>query len=755
MSDDVNQLCKACWENDTKAFKAIVKKNASAVLGFNDRGQTPLYCAARNNHWQLVKRILSNPSFTNCDALEPVSKSTALHAASHNAAKEALSLLLSFGCNIKINNLHNNTAEQESNILCIEVWKHFNEASVAGLDAYGFPVFFDILGDCGYDFKVEYDFFNHKSSFWKTFDFSELIKTLKKKPLKSSQHLPKSLQYEEEQPTESPLRSTPPPDKPALPVVPSPLLKPKGSITKKDIPPLEKPPTPSTFKEIQKLRESVPLVDLQLLFLSRYLQKLLESPIDYKNLKNWIHLLLNLLALKKHVGWLEKRMDKYILQVSEKLRKQLLDKMDECLEHFEVFFKAMRALQGHDKSGHVIIQEESKPLPENQQAKPKAKIFNFQKSPQSPNYQMLSHQRKRKERFKDVSPHSTSEELENDEKCILEQNEHKPEEAKETINKSAEVGTLKPNSTDQSESKAEKVKESDSQFTQNKQEVKDIGTELFPVYDLTQYLRQDNSLDTQKFVNHFELQVNQNLAALGEANKPPIKPVFKSILGFIQQIWEKYKEFFDNEEFNQKMQEFTKKATVVKDILAQENAILEDHLQFMEIVLENVNLNSFSAGSVLVLNYFKKYHTELSPLESETLPTFPIKVPFFIELKDYPVEIKNEEDWAKHQKEYKQIHSIVLKATEAMPTTFPQHLPNLSTHNGKPYLPISTADDYALLLGRYHAFISQMDDLKNNWLVTLRLFYPSISLLNDILAHYKSPSAHSSAMKDKKSRPTK
>lgn len=55
------QLCSASWNGDIDSVKKIISSiSASAFQGYNARGQTALYCAARNNHQQIVGLLLTH-----------------------------------------------------------------------------------------------------------------------------------------------------------------------------------------------------------------------------------------------------------------------------------------------------------------------------------------------------------------------------------------------------------------------------------------------------------------------------------------------------------------------------------------------------------------------------------------------------------------------------------------------------------------------------------------------------------------------
>jgi len=62
-----------------------------------------------------------------------------------------------------------------------------------------------------------------------------------------------------------------------------------------------------------------------------------------------------------------------------------------------------------------------------------------------------------------------------------------------------------------------------------------------------------------------------------------------------------------------------------------------------------------------------------------------------------------------------------------IPQKWPQSLPNLSAHDGKPYFQVKGQEDYILILGAYFEFVTKMENLKNEWTFTVRLLYESLA----------------------------
>jgi len=122
--------------------------------------------------------------------------------------------------------------------------------------------------------------------------------------------------------------------------------------------------------------------------------------------------------------------------------------------------------------------------------------------------------------------------------------------------------------------------------------------------------------------------------------------------------------------------------------------------------------------------YFKKHGQKLEGIfrteELEFIPNFPLKIPYFMELKDNEVEITNVTDYKRWKADYFHMKTIVLKLEDSIPKKWPQILPNLSTHTGEPQLIIQDKDDFTWVMVSYHTFVLKMESLKNEWTVTLR-----------------------------------
>ncbi len=62
MASDLERLCSLAWEGtDLPTFRNLLRQFPSLANEKSARGQTPLYCAARNGHALFVKELLRIP----------------------------------------------------------------------------------------------------------------------------------------------------------------------------------------------------------------------------------------------------------------------------------------------------------------------------------------------------------------------------------------------------------------------------------------------------------------------------------------------------------------------------------------------------------------------------------------------------------------------------------------------------------------------------------------------------------------------
>jgi len=136
---DIELFTKWCWDGDLESAQRFLKTaSVDQLNSHNARTQTPLYCASRNGHEEIVKELLK---INGLDVdVQDAKGHTALHAASWEARTRVISILLSFGCDLTLKSSDRKTAREEANGAAYEVWKVFEEAGVVGLVDNNYPI---------------------------------------------------------------------------------------------------------------------------------------------------------------------------------------------------------------------------------------------------------------------------------------------------------------------------------------------------------------------------------------------------------------------------------------------------------------------------------------------------------------------------------------------------------------------------------------------------------------------------------------
>jgi len=120
-----------------------------------------------------------------------------------------------------------------------------------------------------------------------------------------------------------------------------------------------------------------------------------------------------------------------------------------------------------------------------------------------------------------------------------------------------------------------------------------------------------------------------------------------------------------------------------------------------------------------------------------TPKSLPFKVPHLLQTSNILVEVTNMDEFRRLKTEYDRVVAMVEKMKNSVPQKWPQTLPNLSTHNGKPPLTICNSADFSLVLGRYYEFINTMEKLKDSWTFALRIFYQSMHSTSFVEAEFQ------------------
>eukprot|EP01125_Pyxidicula_operculata_P008605 TRINITY_DN2876_c0_g1_i1.p1 TRINITY_DN2876_c0_g1~~TRINITY_DN2876_c0_g1_i1.p1 ORF type:complete len:1015 (+),score=248.67 TRINITY_DN2876_c0_g1_i1:2228-5272(+) len=146
-NDFIDTLCKHCWNGDIDGVDNLVSLSFSTqfINHTNDRKQTPLYCASRNGHADVVKKLLIQyGSVIDVNIKCGADGGTALHAASFYSHPNVLSLLLTFGADTTAINSNGLTPYAEAQTGSLKVWKIWQSSGAKGLSESKYQVFFKV-----------------------------------------------------------------------------------------------------------------------------------------------------------------------------------------------------------------------------------------------------------------------------------------------------------------------------------------------------------------------------------------------------------------------------------------------------------------------------------------------------------------------------------------------------------------------------------------------------------------------------------
>eukprot|EP01125_Pyxidicula_operculata_P000320 TRINITY_DN10375_c0_g1_i1.p1 TRINITY_DN10375_c0_g1~~TRINITY_DN10375_c0_g1_i1.p1 ORF type:complete len:1063 (-),score=202.92 TRINITY_DN10375_c0_g1_i1:49-3207(-) len=247
------------------------------------------------------------------------------------------------------------------------------------------------------------------------------------------------------------------------------------------------------------------------------------------------------------------------------------------------------------------------------------------------------------------------------------------------------------------------------------------------IEDLSPFRDSDGSTNASKFIEKFNQQVSENYNLLEKLDFSLIRHHAKAIQRDLSTLSEENVDYLysPGTQITAQLGELNKKFLSLIDVCNELIFTLEAHLSFCQSMLENVHLDSFSERTLNLSVYFKKHREKFDAIfaDRKNIPPFPFKVPHLLSQSDHEVEIKNEEDYDRVRDVYLQSVPMVDKVDSAVPTKWPQTLPNLSTHNGKPTLTIANSKDFSIICQSYWEFIRRMDKLRESWSFSLRMLY--------------------------------
>eukprot|EP01127_Copromyxa_protea_P005655 TRINITY_DN1551_c0_g2_i1.p1 TRINITY_DN1551_c0_g2~~TRINITY_DN1551_c0_g2_i1.p1 ORF type:complete len:537 (-),score=105.19 TRINITY_DN1551_c0_g2_i1:268-1752(-) len=122
----VEDFTACAWRGDVNEFREMLTQNVLLVNHANARGQTALYCAARQGHTKIVQLLLNTcQQQINPNVQVPEHGGTPLHGAGYNQHSDIVAMLLKFGADFNIKNNIGLTAHQEARGTAQAVYNSF------------------------------------------------------------------------------------------------------------------------------------------------------------------------------------------------------------------------------------------------------------------------------------------------------------------------------------------------------------------------------------------------------------------------------------------------------------------------------------------------------------------------------------------------------------------------------------------------------------------------------------------------------
>jgi len=117
-----DKLASAAWDNKIKVVESLLREPGANVNQVNDRGQTALYCAARQGHGGVVTTLLKQATI-NVDVQVPGHEDTPLIAGAPHG--EITAMLLARGASLEIKNKRGLTGQRAMTAQSIPASKAF------------------------------------------------------------------------------------------------------------------------------------------------------------------------------------------------------------------------------------------------------------------------------------------------------------------------------------------------------------------------------------------------------------------------------------------------------------------------------------------------------------------------------------------------------------------------------------------------------------------------------------------------------
>jgi len=262
----------------------------------------------------------------------------------------------------------------------------------------------------------------------------------------------------------------------------------------------------------------------------------------------------------------------------------------------------------------------------------------------------------------------------------------------------------------------------------------DVSRRSLIIEDITKYLREDYTLDAKLFSKDFDLQTKTNYELLESLQTMALDIHLKTTVDNLQILLKRIPHIFQNSDVQAQLQIFRRGIQLVRDTLIEELGLLDCHYFFVQTLLENIHLDSFNPKALEMNNYMKRHRQTLDrtfSIAEDQQPRLPCVFPYFLQFKDIDYEITSITEFRMLQAEYKKIIQTV-RLTDSIPNKWPQTLPNLSSHTGKPLLTIRDAEDYTEVLSSYNYFVRKMEAVRDDWTRTLRHIHPALLLISQL-----------------------
>jgi len=229
-----------------------------------------------------------------------------------------------------------------------------------------------------------------------------------------------------------------------------------------------------------------------------------------------------------------------------------------------------------------------------------------------------------------------------------------------------------------------------------------------------------------EFVERFSYQVKTNYERLEKFDFIKMRTRFKKLVTNIEQAFERRIMQVITNGMIVKLDRLYKDIFGMRDIMLDERDYVDKHLDFCLSFLERIKLDLFGEQSTNVIKYLQKYQKVLSEVFDTEEINLPKTIPHIQNLSDELVEMTNMQEYEAVKKTYTQLKKSENDFYQAIPQKYPQTLPNLSTHDGRPFFQVDNREDFILIVTAYGNFINRMETLKGEWVYTIRYLYDSL-----------------------------